>query len=148
MNLEQAKQSIGKMVMSTDAGHKLICSVSTPHGPYRLLKVTKGGLAILEGREEHRIPTTLIEHWRARQANEKGQRCRRSLKRGAGISELLACRQFDEEDRDAIERVTMLLGEYAWSDDRMSENAKKLKAAMLKVWEHWQARQANEKDQR
>ena len=25
----------------------------------------------------------------------------------------------------------------------MSDNAKKLKAAMLKVWKHWQARQAN-----
>lgn len=62
---------------------------------------------------------------------------------GVGISELLACRQFEEEDREAIERVTMLLVEYAWSDDRMSDNAKKLKAAMLKVWEHWQARQAN-----
>ena len=48
----------------------------------------------------------------------------------------LACRQFEEEDREAIERVTMLLDEYAWSNDRMSDNAKKLKASMLKVWEH------------
>jgi hypothetical protein len=62
---------------------------------------------------------------------------------GVGISELLACRQFDEDDCEAIERVTTLLVEYAWSDDRMSDNAKKLKAAMLKVWKHWQARRAN-----
>ena len=58
-----------------------------------------------------------------------------------GSSAWLVCRQFEDEDREAIERVTMLLVEYAWSDDRMSDNAKKLKAAMLKVWEHWQARQ-------
>ena len=60
---------------------------------------------------------------------------------GAAVrsSDLLACSQFEEEDREAIERVTMLLIEYAWSDERMSDNAKKLKAAMLKVWEYWQA---------
>ena len=69
--------------------------------------------------------------------------CQQPSGAAVGISELLACRQFEEEDREAIERVTMLLVEYAWSDDRMSDNAKKLKAAMLKVWEHWQARQAN-----
>ena len=61
MNLEEAKQSIGKMVMSTDAGYKLIRRVSKPHGPYRLLKVTKAGFAILEGHEEHRIPSNLLE---------------------------------------------------------------------------------------
>lgn len=61
----------------------------------------------------------------------------------SSLHEVLACRQFEEEDREAIERVTMLLVEYAWSNDRMSDNAKKLKSAMLKVWEHWQARQAN-----
>jgi hypothetical protein len=61
MNLEQAKQSIGKIVMSTHAGHKLIRRVSKPHGPYRLLKVTKAGLVILEGHEEHRIPPNLLE---------------------------------------------------------------------------------------
>lgn len=61
MNLEQAKKSIGEMVMSTDAGHKLIRRVSEPHGPYRLMKVTKAGLVILEGREQHRVPPSLIE---------------------------------------------------------------------------------------
>lgn len=61
MNLEQAKQSIGKLVISTDSGYKLIRRVSKPHGPYRIMKVTKGGLAILEGREEHRIPPNLLE---------------------------------------------------------------------------------------
>jgi hypothetical protein len=57
------------------------------------------------------------------------------------LHEVLACRQFEEEDREAIERVTMLLTEYAWSNDRMSDNAKKLKAAMMKAWEYWQANQ-------
>ena len=61
MKLEQAKQSVGKMVMSTDAGHKLIRREAKPHGPYRLLKVTKAGLVILEGREECRIPPQLLE---------------------------------------------------------------------------------------
>ncbi len=61
MTPKQAKESIGKMVMSTDAGWKMIPSVSVPHGPYRLLRVTKAGLAILEGREEHRVPARLIE---------------------------------------------------------------------------------------
>ncbi len=60
MNLEEAKQGIGKMVMSKDAGNKMIPSVFEAHGPYKLLKVTKSGLAILEGREEHRIPTKLL----------------------------------------------------------------------------------------
>ena len=63
----------------------------------------------------------------------------------ARCDEMLACRQFTNEDRDAIEHVTMLLVEFAWSDDRMSDNAKKLKAAMLKVWEHWQSMQAKSK---
>lgn len=71
--------------------------------------------------------------------------CQQPSEAAVGISELLACRQFEEEDREAIGRVTMLLTEYAWSNDHMSDNAKKLKAAMLKVWEHWQARQANTK---
>lgn len=63
------------MVLSIDAGHKLIRRVSKPHGPYRLLKVTKAGLAILEGREEHRIPPNLLELADdVVMPNEKGQR--------------------------------------------------------------------------
>lgn len=61
MNTEQSKLSVGKMVMSRDAGHKLIRSVTKPHGPYRLIKITKAGLAVLEGREEFRIPLSLLE---------------------------------------------------------------------------------------
>lgn len=60
MTNEQAKLAIGQLVMSVDAGHKLIRRVQTPHGPYRLIAVTKGGLAILEGRDEERIPTSLL----------------------------------------------------------------------------------------
>jgi hypothetical protein len=47
MNMEQAKQNIGKLVMSYDAGYKMIRSVSTAHGPYRLIKINRHGLAIL-----------------------------------------------------------------------------------------------------
>lgn len=61
MNLEEAKQSIGKMVLSRDAGCKMIRRVAKPHGPYRLLKITKGGLAIIESREDYRVPPSLIE---------------------------------------------------------------------------------------
>ena len=52
---------VGKLVMSRDAGRKLIKSVSIPHGPYRLMKITREGLAILEGREEFRVPPSLLE---------------------------------------------------------------------------------------
>lgn len=60
MDLELAKNSIGKLVMSRDPGHRLIRDLP-PHGPYRLLKITKAGLAILEGRTAHRVPTSLLE---------------------------------------------------------------------------------------
>lgn len=61
MRIETARQIIGTMVMSRDAGSKMIPSVPVPHGPYRLLQITKGGECILEGREEHRVPPSLIE---------------------------------------------------------------------------------------
>ena len=59
MYLQEAKNNVGKMVMSRDPGYKCIRSVA-PHGPYKLLQVTKAGLAILEGREEFRVPPTLL----------------------------------------------------------------------------------------
>jgi len=52
MNLEQAKQSVGKLVISTDPGYKMIKSLA-PHGPYKLTKVTKAGLCKLEGRDDN-----------------------------------------------------------------------------------------------
>jgi len=61
MSTEEAKQNIGNLVMSHDAGRKLIRSVGLAHGPYRILQVTKAGLVILEGREEFRIPPSLID---------------------------------------------------------------------------------------
>ena len=60
-----------------------------------------------------------------------------------GITELLSCRCFDADDREAIDHVTMLLTEYAWSKDPMTAPAQELKDAMQKVWKHWQARHAN-----
>jgi len=60
MSREEALRNVGKMVMSKDAGVKMIYCVPVPHGPYRLLQVTKAGLAILEGREDHRVPLSLI----------------------------------------------------------------------------------------
>lgn len=61
MTTSEARLAIGQLVVSVDAFPKLNRRVQTPHGPYRLLAVTKGGLAILEGRDEERIPTSLIE---------------------------------------------------------------------------------------
>ena len=60
MDIDTAKMSIGKMVMSKDPGNKMVYSVSPVHGPYELLKITKGGYAVLEGREEFRIPPGLL----------------------------------------------------------------------------------------
>jgi len=60
MTTDEARASIGAFVMSRDPGHKCVRRSLEHHGPYRLLKVTKGGLAILEGREEFRIPTSLL----------------------------------------------------------------------------------------
>jgi len=65
MDRETAKKNIGKMVMSLDAGSKLIPYVNEPHGPYRLLQVTKAGLSILEGREEFRIPPSLLSFYKS-----------------------------------------------------------------------------------
>jgi len=61
MDIETARKSIGKMVMSCDPGYMMIHSTFEPHGPYKLLKVTRAGLAILEGREEHRVPPSLLD---------------------------------------------------------------------------------------
>lgn len=49
--------------MSRDAGDKLIRAVPEPHGPYKLLKITRAGMAILEGREEYRIPPSLLSEF-------------------------------------------------------------------------------------
>lgn len=59
MDERTAKASIGKMVMSMDAGYKCIASMY-PHGPYKLLKITRAGYAILEGREDLRVPLRLL----------------------------------------------------------------------------------------
>lgn len=59
MTLPEAHIFIGKLVFSTDAGHKMVNS-TIKHGPYKLLKVTKAGYCILEGREEFRVPPSKI----------------------------------------------------------------------------------------
>lgn len=43
MNIQEARGRIGEMVMSRDAGYKMVHCVTDPHGPYKLLQVTKGG---------------------------------------------------------------------------------------------------------
>lgn len=61
MNIEQARKHIGQLVMSYDAGYKLVQKVSKAHGPYRLVKINKAGMAILEGREDCRIPPSILD---------------------------------------------------------------------------------------
>ncbi|MEE9337248.1 MAG: hypothetical protein V3U87_04145 [Methylococcaceae bacterium] len=63
MNIEEAKNSIGMLVMSKDAGCKMIHSVVKAHGPYILLKITRAGVAILEGRENYRVPPSLLSKY-------------------------------------------------------------------------------------
>jgi len=60
MKMEGAKNSIGKMVMTTDPGNKMVKEMYPAHGPFRLLKITKAGLAILEG-YEGRVSVSTIE---------------------------------------------------------------------------------------
>lgn len=52
MNLDEAKANIGQMVMAADS-KKLIKGPHKPHGPYLLLRVTKGGMCELERDENH-----------------------------------------------------------------------------------------------
>lgn len=53
MTLEEARAAVGGLVMSRDPGNKLVRDIGYWHGPYRLLKVTKAGLCLLEGREQY-----------------------------------------------------------------------------------------------
>ena len=59
MNLEAAKACIGCTVETDHAGYKMVRSIAW-HGPYILKKVTKAGLCILEGYEQHRVPPSQI----------------------------------------------------------------------------------------
>lgn len=47
MNIDEAKVNIGQMVMAADSV-KLIKGPHKPHGPYVLIRVTKGGMCELE----------------------------------------------------------------------------------------------------
>lgn len=60
MNLEEAKADVGKMVMSRDPKGKLIARVFDPHGPYRLLRVTKGGMCVLD-RDPNKYATDMVK---------------------------------------------------------------------------------------
>ena len=58
MSLDEIKENIGKEVMTTDAGNKLIPS-GRMHGPYKLLQLTKSGRVILEGYEHRPTPSNI-----------------------------------------------------------------------------------------
>jgi hypothetical protein len=60
MSIEELKAHIGQFVMSNDAGTKMIRSVRNPHGPYKLVGVTKGGMAILDGHPQGQIAPSLL----------------------------------------------------------------------------------------
>lgn len=58
MNIDEAKANIGRMVMASDS-IKMSKGPHKPHGPYLLIRVTKGGLCELE-RDENRHGTRLV----------------------------------------------------------------------------------------
>lgn len=45
--IELVREMVGQEVMTTEPGRKLIKSVA-PHGPYKLLKITKSGMVLLQ----------------------------------------------------------------------------------------------------
>lgn len=47
MTRDEVVAAIGSMVMSMDSGRKMVKRL-TPHGPYKLLRLTKGGMAELD----------------------------------------------------------------------------------------------------
>lgn len=50
MNIETARASIGKLVMSLDSGNYCReCPLKAPIGPFRIKQITKGGMAIVDG---------------------------------------------------------------------------------------------------
>ncbi len=55
------------------------------------------------------------------------------------INDLLSNPVFEDEDKEAIEQVNMLLVEYGFSDDQMSERAFELKKAMTEIWNYWES---------
>lgn len=64
MDIETARNSVGKMVLSYDAGYKMIYQTFKAHGPYELPQITRAGLAILKGREDIRVPSSLLEEFK------------------------------------------------------------------------------------
>ena len=58
MKIREARKNIGKLVMTCDPGPKMIKSMR-PHGPYKLTKITKAGLAMLEN-YEYRVPPSSL----------------------------------------------------------------------------------------
>lgn len=46
MNAKEAQENVGKMVMSRDAGFKMVHS-SIPRGPFLFKKISKAGLAVI-----------------------------------------------------------------------------------------------------
>ena len=69
MNLDEAKANIGQMVMAADS-MKLIKGPHKPHGPYLLIRVTKGGMCELE-RDENRHGTRFVKPTLISLPNEK-----------------------------------------------------------------------------
>ena len=59
MSLDEAKSLVGEMVMAADS-MKLIKGPHKPHGPYRLIRVTKGGMCELS-RDENRFGTRFVK---------------------------------------------------------------------------------------
>ena len=98
MDIQTAKKFVGRMVMSHDAGAKMIRRGRNAHGPYRLLQITKGGMAILEGRPEQVEPSLL----------EPSNRMQ--------LKKVYDYQQMPEEVREVFKESRMLHGNHSYVD--------------------------------
>ena len=74
MNIEDTKAHVGKLVMSRDAGIKLMRSVGQAHGPYPLIQVTKAGMAIISKQGYLvRVPPSLLSPFTPAPSPQSGQ---------------------------------------------------------------------------
>lgn len=75
--IELVREMIGQYVMTTEPGKKMVKSIG-PHGPYKLLKITRGGLALLEkGKSTFTSsPTNIVVEGYHNGSNRKTCSCR------------------------------------------------------------------------
>ena len=79
MIIEKIKEMIGKEVMTDDTGVKLTKRLA-PHGPYKILQVTRGGKVLLQkGKEVISVAPSniIIEGYIRKSDRQCGCNCKR-----------------------------------------------------------------------